>query len=156
MKHFFLTVLLFQLVGLAADTQAAEPKKGTLAENMQFPVRDIERLCEPSVWRKIRDLEYTGFVVMDGRLDASGRVSIRKTSEKFPDDTRTRLATVLGNKVVLQGAASASRIPQKATVWVIFYENLRGSESLALVFAKQSGGSSEANTGGAYFTTVTY
>ena len=129
---------------------------GHCGATSSFRSGDIARLCEPSVWRKIRDLEYTGYVVMDGRLDASGRVNIRKTSEKFPDDTRTRLATVLGNKVILQGAASASRIPQKATVWVIFYENLRGSESLALVFAKQSGGSSEANTGGAYFTTVTY
>ena len=156
MKHFSLTTLLFLLVGLAAGAKAAEPKRGTLAENKQFPVRDIARLCEPSVWRKIRDLEYTGYVVMDGRLDASGRVNIRKTSEKFPDDTRTRLATVLGNKVVLQGAASASRIPQKATVWVIFYENLHGGENVAVIFGKQTGGSSEANVGGAYFNTVTY
>ena len=156
MKNILLAALLFLTAGLTVQGDDTRAAGRTLRSNQRFPAQEIERLCEPSVWRKLRDLEYTGYVIMEGRLDDGGHVKIRKTIEKNPDDSRSPQAVGYGNKVFFNGANSASRIPQRATVYVIFYENLHGGENLAVIFGKQTGGSSETNVGGTYLNTVTY
>ncbi len=155
-KSIFLAPLIFLSAGLTVQGDDVGASGRTLRSNKRFPVQEIERLCEPSVWRKLRDLEFTGYVIMEGRLDDGGHVKIRKTIEKSPDDSRSPQAVGYGNKVFFNGANSASRIPQRATAYVIFYENLHDGGNLALIFGKQSGGSSESNVGGTYFNTVTY
>lgn len=143
-------------VGCAAASTPAGPEANTLRTNRHLPAHEMKRLCESNVWAKLSNLDFTGYVVMEGRLDGDGHVKVRKATRAVPDQTRNELAAVFANKAVVPGVSSASRIPPRAIVYVVFYENLRGSGNLAVVFAKQLGGSSEGNAGGMYFKTLEY
>lgn len=149
-------VLCWGWTGCATAGASTGPEGTTLRANQHLPATEMARLCEASVWTQLSDMDFTGYVIMEGQLNRDGRVKVRKATRAMPDKSRNQLAAVFANKAVVPGVSSASRIPPRAIVYVIFYENLRGSGNLAVVFAKQLGGSSEGNSGGSYFKTLEY
>ena len=158
---FFIRRLCFLLLaavltGCAGRPVAILPSVHTLTGNDRLPHAEMEKLSQSRQWALMRNLEYSGYVIMEGRIDEDDRVHVSKLSESYPDNSRDRLALALGNKTVIHARNIGSRIEAKAEVYVIFYEKLNDA-NLAFIYARQVDYMATEGSGAAcYLNTVTY
>ena len=144
------------LSGCVSRVSVLKPPANTLIGNDRLPHEEMGRLSQPSQWELIRDLEYSGYAIMEGRVDDDGQVRVTRMVERYPDDSRNQLAYALGNTVVIHAATIGTKMGPKALVYIVFYEKLSG-RNLAFIFAKQVDFSAPGVSGVAsYLNTVTY
>ena len=128
---------LATLAGGCASAPAPVRTAGnSLATTGSFPTTEIESFFPPSQWRKLRELAFAGYVVMDAQVRANGSLNLTRIRASFPDDARNAQALGFARAVELKAANIGSHLAPEAEVYVIFFQpSLDGR--LALTFARE-------------------
>ena len=151
-----LLLLAIVLSGCVASSSNRNRPANTLIGNDRLPHEEMGKISQARQWMLIRDLEYTGYVIMEGQIGEDGQVSVRKIVESYPGNSRDRLAYALGNNAVIHAATTGTKMIPKAMIYVIFYERL-SDRNLAFIYAKQVDYSAPGISGiASYLNTVTY
>ena len=125
------------LLGCASTRSVIPPTAPNLAGSPGLPLNDLETFFSPAHWRKLRSLDYEGYVAIQAEIRSDGSVKLRKITASFPDTSRNDRAYELGQQVTLHAAKSGSAINEMAEIYVVFFK--RGPDgNLALVFGRQS------------------
>jgi hypothetical protein len=103
-----------------------------------IPWADIKTLLNPAQQHTLADLPDSGYVVMDGWIQADGTIKVHRVLQSFPDHVRDQLARAYGGNAVVHVETSGSQIAMAAEVYVVFYHtDLEGD--IALTFARKRG-----------------
>jgi hypothetical protein len=122
--------------GCASAPATVRLAGNSLATTSSFPTTEIESLFSPLQWRKLRELEFAGYVVMDAQVRVNSSLNITRIRASFPDDTRNAQALAFAREVELKAATIGSHLTPEAEVYVIFFSpSLDGR--LALTFARE-------------------
>jgi hypothetical protein len=155
-NHPWLLLGLLFLGGCATGTVSSAPTAHTLRGTSRLPEREIADFYPPGKWERIRDLEYAGYVVLDGWVGENGRVRTGRIVESFPDHSRDQIAHSFAATAKVRSVTAESNIRPKVRVYVVFFEKMLEGD-FALVFAKQTelaaGGPPDA---GRYLDTIPY
>lgn len=115
-------------------------------QNPAIPWADIEAQLNPGQRGVLRNLQSTGYVILDGSINEDGTVKIRRVVQSHPDHGRDQLALAYAAKAVIQTKTSGSMIAPMAEIYVLFYGKVIEGD-LALTFARKRGatGTGEGN-----------
>lgn len=134
-----LVAITLSVLGCSSAGPAATSSVHTLAGNPRFPTDDMARFFTAEKWQKLREMEYTGYVVMDARILSDGSVALGREIASYPDASWSLLAHALGQRARLHPTTVGTHVDPKAEIYVIFFSrSLDGN--LALIFGQQSAG----------------
>lgn len=136
---YLVVPLLMAVAGCAADPARLARSVGrplTLTSDARLPAVELREFYSPTLWGRIRDEQFTGFVIVEADV-SENRLLVRRLVESFPDGSRNQLALRLLQGVELKVSTIGTNLPPRAVAYVVFYEkNLDGD--LALIYAKQT------------------
>ena len=122
--------------GCTAPLARVPGSRLTLADNPSLPGAQIARLLPPGQWRRLRELDYLAYVIMDAGIRPDGSVQLGRITARFPDAAWDALATSFAQDVVLRASSLGSRLEPRAEISVIFYKPVLDGR-MVLIFGRQ-------------------